>query len=131
VAYADGITLLVTDPKDISALAYILRRYEKATGAIFNIWKSKAMAAGSWDTTVNIMDIGRNSSRLAQHFNNLYQKVKIMDIPYCTEMNFLGFQFSSLVGQSGKSSWTKVTGVFIAMAREVYGRDLCFTQRIK
>ena len=47
VAYADGITLLVTDPKDISALAYILRRYEKATGAIVNIWKSKTMAAGS------------------------------------------------------------------------------------
>jgi hypothetical protein len=33
VTYADDITLLVTDPKDIPTLAQILRRYEKATGA--------------------------------------------------------------------------------------------------
>ena len=46
VSYADDITLLVTGPKGISALADTLRRYEKATGAIVNIWKSKAMAAG-------------------------------------------------------------------------------------
>ena len=54
-----------------------------------------------------------------------------MDIPYCTEMTILGFQFSSTVSQSGKSSWTKVTGQVKAMAKEVYGRDLCLTQRIQ
>jgi len=48
VAYAEDITLLVTAPNDIPALAETLWRYEKATGACLNIWKSKAMAAGSW-----------------------------------------------------------------------------------
>jgi len=47
VVYAVDITLLVTDAKDIPALAETLRRYEKATGACLNIRKSKAMAAGS------------------------------------------------------------------------------------
>jgi len=57
VAYADDITLLVTDPKDIPALVETLRRYEKATGACLNIRKSKGMAAGSWNTTLKMMDI--------------------------------------------------------------------------
>jgi len=47
VAYADDITLFVTDPNDIPALAETVRRYEKATGARVNIRKSKAMAAGA------------------------------------------------------------------------------------
>jgi len=87
LAYADDITLLVTDPKDNPALAETIRKYEKARGACFNIRKSKGMAAGSCNTTLNMMDI-----------------------PYCTQMTILGFQFSSMVGQSGKSSWTRVTG---------------------
>jgi len=66
------------------------------------------MAASSWNTTVNMMDI-----------------------PYCTEMTILGFQFSSTVSKSGKSSWTKVTGHVKAKAKEVYGRELCLTQRIQ
>ena len=57
VAYADDITLFLTDPKDILVLAETLRRYQDTTGACLNIGKSKAMAAGSWDTTVNMMDI--------------------------------------------------------------------------
>ena len=44
VAYADDITLFVTNPNDIPALAETLQSYEKATGARVNIRKSKAMA---------------------------------------------------------------------------------------
>ena len=51
--------------------------------------------------------------------------------PYATEMTILGFQFTSEIGQSGKSSWARVTGQVRAMTREGYGRDLCLTQRIK
>ena len=57
MAYTDDITFLVTDPKELPALTETLRRYEKTTGASLNIRKSKAMAAGSWNTAVNIMDI--------------------------------------------------------------------------
>jgi len=108
VAYADDITLLVTDPKVLPALTETLRRYEKATGASLNIRKSKAMEAGTWNTALNIMDI-----------------------PYCTEMTILGFQLSNTVNQSGKSSWTKVIGQVKAMAREVYGGNLCLIHRIQ
>ena len=72
------------------------------------IRKSKAMAAGSWNTTVNMMDN-----------------------PYCTELAILGFQFSCTVGQSGKSNWTRVTGQFKAAAREANGRVLRLTERIQ
>jgi len=108
VAYKDDITLFVTYPRYNPALADTLWGYETATGACLNIWKSKATAAGSWDKTVNMMDI-----------------------PYSTEMTILEYQFSSSVGQSGKRSWTRVTGQVKAMAREVYGRDLGLTQRIQ
>ena len=66
------------------------------------------MAAGAWNTIVNMMNI-----------------------PYCTEMTILGFQFSSTVGLSGKSNWTRVTGQIKAMASEMYGRDVCLIQRIQ
>jgi len=98
------ITLFVTDPNDIPALAETLRRYEKAKGARVNIRKSKAMTAGAWNTTVNMMNI-----------------------PYCKEMTILAFQFSSTVDQSGKSSWTRVAG----HVSEMYGRDVCLIQRIQ
>ena len=54
-----------------------------------------------------------------------------MNIPYCTEMTILGFQFSSTFGLSGKSSWTRVTGQVKVMASEMYGRDLCLIQPIQ
>ena len=57
VAYADDITVFVTDPNDIPALVETLQMYEKATGARVNIRKSKAMAVGAWNTTVNMMNI--------------------------------------------------------------------------
>jgi hypothetical protein len=64
----------------------------------------ESKAAGSWNTTVNMMHV-----------------------TYCAEMTILELQFSQTVGQSGKSSWTKVTGQMEAMAREVCGRDPCLT----
>jgi len=46
MAYADDITLLVTEKKNIPALRDTLRRYEKATETCINIRKSKTMEAG-------------------------------------------------------------------------------------
>ena len=53
VAYADDVTA----PEDIQLIGDLLRTYERATGACLNIRKSKAMAAGSWDTSINMTDI--------------------------------------------------------------------------
>jgi hypothetical protein len=57
VAYGDDLTLFVTSPADIPAPREAIRTYERATGTCLNIRKSKAMAAGSLETAINIMDI--------------------------------------------------------------------------
>jgi trimethylamine:corrinoid methyltransferase-like protein len=57
LAYADDVTLLVTSPQDILRIKTALVQYAAATGARVNVKKSGAMAIGSWDTSVNIMDI--------------------------------------------------------------------------
>jgi hypothetical protein len=57
VAYADDAMIFVTAPADIQIIGDLLLTYERATGACFNIRRSKAMAAGSKDTSMNMLDI--------------------------------------------------------------------------
>jgi hypothetical protein len=108
VAYADDVTIFVTATQDINIITDLLLTYERATGACMNIRKSKAMAVGSWDTSLNMFDI-----------------------PYFTEITILGFSLTSTVARSGSVTWSKVTGRVKTSASEVYSRDLCLTQRIK
>jgi hypothetical protein len=51
--------------------------FEAASGAHFNIIKSKAIAIGTWNTTINIMDI-----------------------PYYTGIKILGLSIANTVKQS-------------------------------
>jgi hypothetical protein len=67
VAYADDVTIFVTVPKDINVIRDLQLTDERATGASVNIRKSKAMAVGSWDTSLNVLDI-----------------------PYCPEITIVG-----------------------------------------
>jgi hypothetical protein len=53
----------------------------------------------------------------------------MFDIPHCPEITILGFSFTSNVARSGNVTWSKVTGKVNALASEVYGTDLCLTQR--
>jgi hypothetical protein len=108
VAYAGDITLFVTSPADIPGLHEAIQTYERATGANLNIRKSKALAAGSWDAAIDMMCIS-----------------------YRTDINILGVRFTSSIAQSVNTSWTRVTGQVRALAKDVYGRDLCLTQRIQ
>ena len=57
IAYADDVTLVLTSSTEIPKLQAILDEYGKACGAKISIQKSKVMALGMWDTTVNIMGI--------------------------------------------------------------------------
>jgi hypothetical protein len=66
------------------------------------------MAVGSWDTSLNMFDIF-----------------------YYPEINILGFSLTSTVARSGSVTWSKVTRRVKTLASEVYGRDLCLTQRIQ
>jgi hypothetical protein len=108
VAYANDITIFVTRLEDIPAIRDAIRTYERATGATLNIRKSKAMAVGAWDAMIDMMGI-----------------------LYCKEMRILCASFTSTVAQTVDISWARVTGKVRALARDVYGRDLCLIHRIQ
>jgi purine nucleoside permease len=85
-----------------------LERYGAASGARINIRKSKALAVGTWDTSINIMGI------------NYEESVKI-----------LGIQFTNTIHQTTLNSWTMVTNGIRAQAQETYSRDLNLYQRFR
>jgi hypothetical protein len=51
VAYADDVTVILTNQKDTQTLKPILTIHEKATGATINWAKSSALPIGRWDAT--------------------------------------------------------------------------------
>jgi hypothetical protein len=57
VAYADDLTLLLSDGEEINMALDIIGTYEKETGARLNLRKSKALTVGAWDTSIRGMEI--------------------------------------------------------------------------
>jgi hypothetical protein len=57
VAYADDVSIFVTSPADITTIRQTLQNYKEASWVKVNTTKSKAIAIGTWDTTLQIMDI--------------------------------------------------------------------------
>jgi hypothetical protein len=51
------VTIFLTSQDDIPTLCEVLTTYEKASGATINKAKSRIMALGNWDTSINILDI--------------------------------------------------------------------------
>jgi hypothetical protein len=106
VAHAD-VTLLVTAPADIRIVREAIQFHERALGASLNTRKSKALAVSVWDNTT-----------------------EVLDIPYYSEVQILGFSTASTVEKSANTSWTKLTARTREQARGAYGRELCLSQRI-
>ena len=73
-----------------------------------NIGKSRALAISPWDTSV-----------------------RIIDIPYHTEANILGFHITSKVQDSAHKSWTITTAQIRAPTQDAYCRDLSLDKRIQ
>jgi hypothetical protein len=107
IAYVD-VKLLLTSPSEIPKLQAILDQYGKVSGAKINSQKSKAMAVGMWDTTVNIMGI-----------------------PYHENVKILRVHFTSTTSQLAMNSWSVVTGGLRAQACEAYYRELSLNKRIQ
>jgi hypothetical protein len=57
VAYADHVTVIMTNSEDSRHLREAIRIYERATGARLNYGKSKAMEIGAWKNTDLTLDI--------------------------------------------------------------------------
>ena len=71
-AYADDVTIYLTQVEDIPKMEEILQRYESASGAKINMQKSRAMTNGNWDTTIPVVDIQyhKDIKILGFHFSN-------------------------------------------------------------
>jgi hypothetical protein len=57
IAYADGVSILVTSQEDLRKISEAITCYEKATGDVLNVAKSCALALGTWDTSCDLMSI--------------------------------------------------------------------------
>jgi hypothetical protein len=108
VAYADDVTILVTTPTDIPKLQEAINCFEAASGAKVNIQKSRAIAFGTWD-----------------------KAIAIMNIPYHDTATILGFQIKTSVRESALPTWTKTTAKIRAQAQDAYCRMLTLDRRIQ
>jgi len=107
IAYADDVTIFLSEPEDIIELQRIIVTYENIAGAKINTLKSKALVLGGWDETT-----------------------QILDIPYTSEMKILGFTFTNRVNVAARKSWLKVTARVRSIAQEVYPREMNLAMRI-
>jgi hypothetical protein len=107
VAYADEISILVTSPKDVRTIIEAITCYEKATGTVLNVAKSRGLEVGSWNTSYDIMGI-----------------------PYCEEIMILGVKLRNTIKTSALASWTRLTPLTRTQPQQAYSRDLNLAQRI-
>jgi hypothetical protein len=108
IAYADHVTVFVTQPEAFSAIRKAIRTYERATGACLNPRKSKALAVGAWIERPTLLGI------------DLHERVEI-----------LGVEFRPTVALSIRDSWSRVTGAVRAQVRRAYARHMCLVRRMQ
>ena len=108
VAHADDVTIFESASADIQLMWDLLLTYERAKVARLNIRKSKAMAASSWDKSMNMLDI-----------------------PYYQDITILDFRFRSTVAPSGNVTLSRETRKVKSLERDAYRRDLYQKQRIQ
>ena len=108
IAYADDVTVLVTNPGDFHAVQQAIHLYERATGARLNPRKSKALAIGAWT-----------------------ELPTAMDIVFHERVNILGVEFGPTIATSTRDSWSKIICAVQAQARRAYIRHLLLVQRMK
>jgi hypothetical protein len=108
VAYADEVTILITDPSDIPKLQQEIQCFEAASGARVNFQKSRAIAIGTWDTSHTVMNI-----------------------PYYDTATILEFKIKSIVRESVLAGWTKTIAIIKTQAQENYCRTMTLDMRIK
>jgi hypothetical protein len=106
--YADEVTVIITQPGDIPIIQEAVHLYELATGAKVNTHKSKALALGSWNKSVPIMNIN-----------------------YSEEMKILGFHMHNSIKASVHRSWTLTTAKTRTQAQDAYHRAMSTDNRIR
>jgi hypothetical protein len=97
VAYADDVTIFLTDPSDVKAAEHVVTTYMHATGAVIDVQKSTALPVGHWDVTRSIMGI-----------------------KYRQDVKILGVRFANKIARSSFLSWSIVAPKIKCMTREHY-----------
>ena len=97
VAYADDVTIFVTQRDDFIIIQDALQRYEQATGARLNIQKSKVLAIGGWNDTGN--DLG---------------------VDFVSNMQILGITFSATIEGTAHNSWARTTAQIRSQTQQAY-----------
>jgi hypothetical protein len=105
IAYADDVTVFVSQPEAFITIHQSICRFELATGARLNPTKSKALAIGTRSDPATVLSI---------------------EFHEC--VNILGVTFGPTIVLSIKDSWTGVICAVRAQARKAYRRNLCLTQ---
>jgi hypothetical protein len=108
LTYADDVTVFVTQPAAFTDIQQAIQRYERASGALLNPRKSKALAIGNWAVP---------ATALRTDFQD--------------HINILGVTFRPTITQSIKDSWSGVICSVRAEAKTAYGRNLSLAQRLQ
>jgi hypothetical protein len=108
LAYTDDVTIFVKRPEDLLKISTAIKCFEKATGALLNPHKSKAMAIGGWTASATELGI------------KCYDNIKIF-----------GVTFGQTLQRTMQHSWTGVIRGIREQARTAYIRSLCLAQRIR
>ena len=108
IAYADDITIIVTQPEEIDIIKETLHDYMQATSARINANKSRAIALGSWNKLTPIMDIN-----------------------YYDDITLLGFNMTKNIQESANKSWAVLTAKIRAQLQEAYHRALNLEHRVR
>ena len=85
LAYADDVTVFVTQPAAFTGIQQAIQRYGRATGALLKPRKSKALAIGNWAAPA-----------------------RALRIDFQDHINTLGVTFKPTITQSIKDSWAGV-----------------------
>jgi hypothetical protein len=97
IAYADDVTIFVTQPVDLVTIQQQIQTYTRASGAKLNAVKSQALAIASWKTKPTMFGF------------QLEEKA-----------NILGISFGRTIIQSMNESWGRITHKVRAQARKDY-----------
>ena len=108
VAYADEVTVILTQPGDFAIIHEAVRCYEKVTGAKLNSQKSKALPIGWWSQSANALGIESHDL-----------------------VTILGIAYETTITKSAKDSSAGVLRSVLAQERNAYARTLCLAQRIQ
>jgi hypothetical protein len=94
-AFADDVTLFITSPSDIPKLQDAMKCYEELSGAKINLRKSRVVALGTLDRSIDLLNI-----------------------PFHDNATILGLQVQTTVSGSALSSWMKTTALIRLQAQD-------------